>query len=216
VGQTFGLVTAAVVVTALVVGGGFALALPNTSNTYWACENSSTKVIAGSIVVSNTPPTCPRGQTPVSWNQTGPTGANGATGATGATGAGGATGASGSNGAAGATGATGPQGPGGIAPPVGRFTASQIIDGAILTCATTLVSGNRATCFGPLLNGIPIWNDSSTVNHICNVVTGQGNDISFGTDISSAPLFRWNGSTWVVTDDILESSSVGCFIQAPA
>src|SRR5262245_4217501 len=74
---------------------------------------------------------CRKGETPLSWNQTGPqgpAGAPGATGATGATGPQGPAGATGPAGAAGlpgadgvpgATGATGPQGPAGPQGPPG-------------------------------------------------------------------------------------------------
>jgi hypothetical protein len=44
-GQTFGIVAAAVLTTAAVVGGGFALAAPgNSPNTYYACAKDG-KVI---------------------------------------------------------------------------------------------------------------------------------------------------------------------------
>jgi hypothetical protein len=84
--QTFGIVTAAVLTTAAVVGGGFALATPTPSpNTYFACAKDG-KVIPGSVKV-NTQPKCAGGQTVVSWNEQGVPGATGPTGATGEAGA---------------------------------------------------------------------------------------------------------------------------------
>jgi hypothetical protein len=105
--QTFGIVTAAVLTTAAVVGGGFALAAPGDSpNTYYACAKGG-NVIPGSITV-NAPPKCPNGQTVVSWNENGVAGATGPTGANGT---------NGSDGATGPTGATGPKGDPGSAIP---------------------------------------------------------------------------------------------------
>jgi hypothetical protein len=104
--QTFGIVAAAVLTTAAVVGGGFALAAPGDSpNTYYACANGN-RLLPGSVTI-NTPPKCSKNQTVVSWNEngvagaTGPTGANGIDGADGATGPTGATGEPGSAGGAG-------------------------------------------------------------------------------------------------------------------
>jgi hypothetical protein len=96
--QTFGIVTAAVLTTGAVVGGGFALAAPpSTPSTFYACQNTGTKVIAGSITV-NTPPTCGKNQALVQWNETGPAGATGASGTNGSDGATGPTGATGAPG----------------------------------------------------------------------------------------------------------------------
>src|SRR5689334_8798799 len=101
------------IATAVLVGGiTYAVAAPSPPpHTYYACANS--KVIAGSITV-DTPPTCPKGQTILSWNQNGADGATGATGATGTNGATGPTGPSGTDGSNGATGATGPTGADGV------------------------------------------------------------------------------------------------------
>jgi hypothetical protein len=76
-GQVFGVVLAAVLTTAAVAWGGFALASGPTTNKYYACAKNG--AISGAIKV-NAKPTCPSGQKLVVWNQAGPKGATGATG----------------------------------------------------------------------------------------------------------------------------------------
>jgi hypothetical protein len=78
--QLFGIVLAAVLTTAAVAWGGFALASGPTANKYYACAKNN--AISGAIKV-NTRPTCPAGQKLVVWNQVGPKGATGATRAAG-------------------------------------------------------------------------------------------------------------------------------------
>jgi hypothetical protein len=78
---------------------------------------------------------CNRGETALTWNQTGPTGATGATGATGLTGA---TGPTGGIGPTGLTGATGPTGDtGGIGPTgtIGTITVKVGTPGIISSTA---------------------------------------------------------------------------------
>jgi hypothetical protein len=192
--QMFGIVTAAVLTTAAVVGGGFALAAPPpTPNTYYACAKDA-KVIAGSVQV-NTQPKCAGGQTVVSWNEQGVQGATGAAGATGLSGA------DGTNGATGPTGATGANGLSGLAP-VGRFTPTQIVRGAILTCPTTeyFEAGGYYRCGGgPLkLNGIDIGGFGAD-EAICNAVRGGGVANTGHAGLASNPHFEWNGSAWVLS-----------------
>ena len=102
--------------TALVLaaGGGAAYAasasIPDSSGVIHGCykpNGNGSRSPLGVIDTALPGGTCPKGQTELSWNQTGPQGPQGPTGATGATGPTGATGA---------TGATGPStaGPAGL------------------------------------------------------------------------------------------------------
>jgi hypothetical protein len=93
----------------MVSGVTYAVASGSTSpNVFYACQNTTSKVIGGSITVG-VPPICAKGYVPVSWNQQGVAGATGATGATGPSGSDGSNGATGATGATGADGALGPQ-----------------------------------------------------------------------------------------------------------
>ncbi len=69
----------AVLIGALLGGGGYALAANSTGNTIRACVTRSRVLLIEDR--------CGRGETALSWNQRGPAGPPGATGATGATGA---------------------------------------------------------------------------------------------------------------------------------
>jgi hypothetical protein len=91
-------------------------------------------------------------------------------------------GQSGPQGATGTTGATGPQGPGGL-PQLGTFTPTQVVDGAILTCA----SSTATTCNTPQLNGLGIASSVAGATEICAFVRG------------TATRFMWDGSKWVTT-----------------
>jgi hypothetical protein len=134
-------------------------------------------------------------------------GATGPAGAEGPQGPAGADGAPGPQGPAGADGAPGPQGPAGTSglAPIGRFTPSQLIAGAILTCETTdirtLTGGSEpvdaAICDLPKLNGLGIASDNGTRSAICNVVTGNA-PVGGGLTNNPPELFRWDGAKWVL------------------
>ena len=106
---------------ALVAAGtaaGAAIAGPiDGSGNILGCYAKATSTGSHTLTLQDVGTTCPKGTTPIQWNQTGPqgpagpAGAMGQTGATGPAGATGATGPQGPKGDTGATGAIGPQGP---------------------------------------------------------------------------------------------------------
>ena len=174
--QLFGIVAVTALVTSVVVGGGLVLAGAGpTPNKYYACAKNN---VVSSAIKVNTKPTCPAGQKVVVWNQAG------------------AKGATGLPGAKGATGATGVQGPGGL-PQLGTFTATQIVNGAILDCTNV----SATDCNLPKLNGLDLVasNPFTTVDAICAVVRGTSwNSVGYGAS-STATRFFWNGSKWATT-----------------
>jgi hypothetical protein len=170
--------------------------IPDSNGVIHGCyptnsQNSQSE--AGLVLVNGT--TCPRGETAISWNQTGPTGATGNIGPTGATGA---TGASGASGASGPSGATGPQGPSDLTPAVGSFTPTQLVQGAVLTCATF----TSTQCTGMKLNGLDVRLDIPEANRICNTVRGTNFNNGVGTGVTSGPHFFWNGTNWTLTSSV--------------
>jgi hypothetical protein len=103
-------VVVAFAVTTLV--GGVTYAVASTSpppNTYYACSFNG--YVNPLFITVNKAPTCPRGQTVVSWNQTGTVGGTGPQGVPGPQGGIGGTGLQGVPGLPGGTGLQGPQGP---------------------------------------------------------------------------------------------------------
>ena len=156
---------------------------------------------------------CNPSETAISWSQTGPQGPKGDKGdkgdpgPQGPAGPPGPTGATGPPGPQGATGPTGPQGPPGLSglPPVGLFTPTQIVRGAILTCTSTNpFSGFTAGCQGMKLNGLDIGSEGGFVGAtvVCNAVTGATGiawgAIRFGPP-ATVPHFVWNGSNWALS-----------------
>jgi len=153
---------------------------------------------------------CLSSETAISWGQTGtqgppgPTGPAGPTGPQGPKGDPGLTGPagpSGPQGPKGDTGATGPQGPPGLSglPPVDRFTPTQIVNAAILTCASTSATATTITCNDPRLNGIDIRLDFPEAGAICNAVAGNGNlSASSNPTVATVPYFIWNGTNWTL------------------
>jgi hypothetical protein len=131
----------------------------------------------------------------------GPQGATGPPGPQGATGPPGPQGATGPPGPQGATGPPGPQGPPGLSglPSIDRFTATQIVRGAILTCASTSVTATSAGCQGMKLNGLDIRLGGAEAREICNAITGAGFNAAAGTPPAEVPYFIWNGSNWALT-----------------
>jgi hypothetical protein len=101
----------------VLAGGGVAAgsALPNPTDASGVVHGCWTNAeINGShaFVLQDTGSSCPRGTTPISWNQTGAAGPSGPQGPSGAKGDTGASGPTGPAGPAGPAGAQGPQGPG--------------------------------------------------------------------------------------------------------
>lgn len=169
---------------------------------------------------------CLPSETPISWSQagpqglrgpTGPAGPAGAQGPKGATGARGPTGTAGMTGARGPTGTTGPQGLSGL-PPIGRFTPTQIVKGAILTCVSTTTTATIAECQGIKLNGlnirgVPGFNENG--NAVCNAVTGDTWEGIAFDPVSAGPQFTWNGSNWALASAAAQPMTVlDCFVSA--
>lgn len=110
-------------------------------------------------------------------------------------GASGVAGPAGPQGPAGAAGPAGPAGTSGLAP-IDRFTPTQLVEGAVLTCASTDVGPTSAGCFGMKLNGLDVRNNGASSNAICNVVTGAG-FASWSAANTSAGYLSWDGAKWV-------------------
>jgi hypothetical protein len=165
---------------------------------------------------------CLPSETAISWNQTGPTGSRGATGARGPTGPKGPTGARGPTGATGSrgpTGATGPEGLSGL-PPVGIFTPTQIVHGAIVTCASTGANTTTATCQGIKLNGLSINGIPNFVangNAVCHAATGGNWAVVVFDPVAPGPQFTWNGSNWTIAPASAQPMrDLSCFLAPSA
>ena len=132
---------------------------------------------------------CLSSETAISWGQTGTQGPPGPTGPVGPTGP---------QGPKGDTGATGPPGLSGL-PPVDSFTPTQIVNAAILTCASTSATATTTTCNAPRLNGIDIRLDFPEAEAICNAVAGNGNlSAASNPTAATVPYFIWNGTNWAL------------------
>jgi hypothetical protein len=146
---------------------------------------------------------CNPSETAISWSQTGPQGPKGDQGDPGPQGPAGPpgpTGATGPPGPQGATGPTGPQGPPGLSglPPIDRFTPTQIVRGAILTCATTRTDSIITVCEGMRLNGLEVHYGLSEAHEICIAVSGDGARQLSTDALAAVPYFIWNGSNWAL------------------
>jgi hypothetical protein len=110
----------------------------------------------------------------------------------------GAPGAPGIPGAPGSQGPQGPQGPPLQLPAVGRFTPTQIIKSAILTCGGMYNDAYNTVCNTLMLNGMDVYLDFPSITAICNAVTGKG-WVSTASGTIALPAFIWNGSNWVLS-----------------
>jgi Collagen triple helix repeat (20 copies) len=166
---------------------------------------------------------CHPSETAISWSQTGPqgpkgdpgppgpagpqgpagpTGPVGPAGPAGPTGPQGPAGPQGIPGPQGQTGPTGPQGPPGLSglPPVDSFTPTQIVRGAILTCASTSApTATTVACQGMKLNGLDISGFFTEANVVCNAVTGATWQTIIFDLPAAVPHFFWNGSNWALS-----------------
>jgi Collagen triple helix repeat (20 copies) len=159
----------------------------------------------------------------ISWSQSGPqgppgpqgpAGPQGPKGDTGATGPQGPAGPAGPQGPKGDTGATGAQGAPGLSglPPLQRFTPTQIVRAAILTCTSTTSTATSTECASPRLNGIEIRFGGPEANAICNAVFGN-NNFGIGTSTpATVPYFIWNGSNWALASTAANRiDDIACF-----
>jgi hypothetical protein len=143
----------------------------------------------------------------------GPTGLQGPKGDTGPTGPAGPTGPQGPKGDTGATGPQGPPGPSGL-PPVDRFTPTQIVNAAVLTCTSTSATATTTTCNDPRLNGMDIRLGFAEAGAICNVVVGNSSLFaSSNPTVATVPYFIWNGTNWALasTTPVNRIDVITCF-----
>jgi hypothetical protein len=165
---------------------------------------------------------CHPSETAISWSQTGPQGPAGPPGPTGPAGPPGPVGPTGPAGPQGATGPTGPQGPQGLSglPPVNRFTPTQIVRGAILTCESSSGTATSTTCQGLKLNGSDVTTRPGfpEATAICGVIaTGTPGGVVTISGNAAVPYFIWNGSNWALASDTApRMSNLLCDVSASA
>jgi hypothetical protein len=101
-------------------------------------------------------------------------------------------------------------------PPVNRFTPTQIIHGAILTCTSTSTTATSVGCQGMKLNGMDIRLDFPEAQTICGAVTGPGGGlVGSGPGTASVPYFIWNGSNWALASaTVAPMQDLTCFLAA--
>jgi Collagen triple helix repeat (20 copies) len=202
--RRIGLAVTAVAVVAIAGGVTYAVADIGGGGVINGCYKSQNGQLR---LIDPASDNCLPSETAISWSQTGPQGPAGLPGPAGPAGpqgpAGppGPTGATGPPGPQGATGPIGPQGPPGLSglPPVGRFTATQIVRGAILTCTSTSVNATSASCGGIKLNGLDIAREGDASTVVCNAVTGSDWIARAFNAAPTFPNFTWNGSNWVLS-----------------
>jgi len=116
-------------------------------------------------------------------------------------------------GQAGPTGPTGAAGPADITPPLGGFTPTQLVQGAILTCTSASTGAVGTTCFGPKLNGLDIGVGGNAEVRICATVTGNSPGGAGGSGAAGNPHFIWTGTTWALSSvAALTLVDLSCFI----
>jgi hypothetical protein len=189
-------------VAAVAIAGGvtYAVAQVGSGGVINGCYKSQNGQLR---VIDPATDSCLPSETPISWSQTGPQGPKGDKGDPGPQGPAeppGPTGATGPPGPQGATGPTGPQGPPGLSglPPIDRFTPTQIVRGAILTCASTRTDSIVTVCEGMRLNGLEVLYDLPEAHEICIAVSGDGARQLSTDALAAVPYFIWNGSNWAL------------------
>jgi hypothetical protein len=168
-------VTVAVVVAcAVTLVGGVTYAVASTNpapNTYYACSFDG--YVNPLFITVNKAPTCPRGQTVVSWNQTGTVGGTGGTGLQGVPGTPGAPGGTGPQGGSGLQGGTGPAGPQGGTGPAGSIVGSACTKGTGQgDIAQTVDPGTGAVTFTCVVPTLVFSN--ALISTGWGIVTGSG------------------------------------------
>jgi Collagen triple helix repeat (20 copies) len=216
------LAVTAVVVVAIAGSVTYALAGIGSGGVINGCYKSQNGQLR---LIDPATDSCHPSETAISWSQTGPQGPKGDKGDPGPQGPPGPQGAKGDKGdkgdpgPQGATGPTGPQGPPGLSglPPVGRFTATQIVKGAILTCGSTNAIGTTPGCQGMKLNGLDIGAEgfTATGTAVCNAVTGAGWFLIVFGPPAAVPHFFWNGSNWALSSASAQPmTELYCFVGA--
>ena len=81
-------------------------------------------------------------------------------------------------------------------PPTDLFTATQVVQGGILTCSSTTSDATFATCDGPLLNGVAVQAADAASQLICSGVTGNTGFLRVpGASVTG--LFTVSNGAWV-------------------
>lgn len=142
----------------------------------------------------------------------GPKGETGSVGPLGPQGPKGDTGVGGPEGPQGVQGASGPQGASGISPPPGRFTSTQIIEGAILACSSVTAGG--LTCEDPTLNGISlVYNDSfRTGFFVCSRTVPESTTFFTGGGTFNSSGYNWTGTTWQIAEGTSIAGYLACIL----
>ena len=201
-----------VVSVVMLMGGALASAsIPAANGVISGCYRTS----GGALnVIDASVTTCGKGQTPLTWNQTGPqgpqgiqglTGPNGPAGATGATGF---TGPAGPNGPAGATGFTGPAGATGPAGPTSPLFCPQCNHPSAAVASANLNGAywpsadlNGANLSGAFLNGADL-----RATNLVNADLSSANMI--GVNLSGATLGSANLSGATLTSANLSGANL--------
>ena len=116
---------------------------------------------------------------------------NGATGAQGPQGEQGIQGIQGEAGAQGDAGAPAPE------PVLGQFMPSQIVKGAVVSCASVGTQATTATCTGMKVNGVDARLAPVEANVICGAITGKGYVTANGLG-STSSFVSWSSSSWTL------------------
>jgi hypothetical protein len=101
------------------------------------------------------------------------------------------------NGAPGAQGSQGDAGAAAPQPVLGQFSASQIVRGAVLTCASTSAAATTMGCNGLKINGFDVRLGAVEANAICGAITGQGYFSASGMNTVSTYIVE-SGGTWAL------------------
>ncbi|MBX3188628.1 MAG: collagen-like protein [Labilithrix sp.] len=84
---------------------------------------------------------------------------------------------------------------------LGRFLPTQVVSGAVVTCATTNLNATTTECRGLKVNGLDVTLDAKEANSICASVTGKSYNNASGLGIVAAPFMRAGTTTpWVIAD----------------
>jgi len=110
----------------------------------------------------------------------------------------GAVGAQGAQGVAGAQGDAGAQGSAAPEPVLGQFLASQVVKGAVLTCATNTSAATTVACQGLKVNGLDVRLAPGEANAICSAITGKGYETASGLGLITAPFMTWTSGAWTI------------------
>jgi hypothetical protein len=154
------------------------VASPVSSGTISGCYSNAELNGSHVFVLQDAGTNCPKGTTPISWNQQGAPGSAGAPGPSGPSGPVGATGPSGLAGVAGSPGIAGPSGPSGPPGPPGPTTT---------VTATSTVTVTSTPTSTPTLVAAPV-NDCNAPQSIGTL--GTGSPLSF-TGVSVGSSFSW-------------------------